>query len=535
MTRTTRAILALSTATITLAACGGGGGGSSTAAGGDDSLTPAQSDRCTEENVGGTITMGEYVMLPTFMPGQGQSGVRGGAESAAIYDRLMRWNPEAEEFEPKLAESLEPNEDNSVWTLVLPEGVNFSNGDPLTAEDVAFTVELHKDPATTSMAMTQAMQVERARVVDPHTVEFTLTQPWAGFPSVLAGTVGEVIPKAAFEASDAEEWARNPIGAGAFTLASYTPDQEVVLEPNPDYHGGVVCPSLRFIRIPGSQGTLDAFRTGEIQAGFLRGSKFISDAQDSGLQGFHTIISAGSVINMNSGAAGYDGILTDERARRAVAHALDRDLMDQRLRAGTGQPTSALLAESSRFYDGHDGPEYDNAAATALVEEIKADNPDWNGSLTLLISDGPENVEAGVVTKALLDAAGFDVSIENAPVSQVTARQFTGDYEIVIGGLDTSDADPASTFYSALTPGGATNLTGIDDPELVATVTELMAATDLQAQKEGFARLQEVHNRVMPFTVVGNAEEYVLISEEVRGVQPTISSTMLFDGAFIEE
>ncbi len=535
MSRTTAAIVALTTAALTLSACGSGSGGSSTAAGGNGDLTPSGSDRCTEEHVGGTITMGEYVMLPTFMPGQGQSGVRGGAESAAIYDRLMRWNPEEEEFEPKLAESLEPDADNTVWTLTLPEDVRFSNGDPLTADDVAFTIDLHKDPATTSMAMTQARMIEQSRVVDPHTVEFTLAQPWAGFPSVLAGTVGEVIPRDAFEATDPDEWARNPIGAGAFTLARYTPDQEVVLEPNPDYHGGVVCPSLRFIRIPGSQGTLDAFQTGEIQAGFLRGSQFITDAKDHGFQGFHTIISSGSIINMNSGAAGYDGILTDERARQAVGHALDRELIDQRLSGGTGQPTSALLAESSRFYDGQQGPAYDTSAATALVEELKAENPDWDGSLTLLITDGPENVEAGVVTKALLDAAGFDVTIENSPISQVTARQFTGDYEIVIGGLDTSEADPASTFYSAMIPGGATNLTGIDDPELVAAATEAMSATDPDAQKKAFTHLQEVHNRVLPFTVVGNSEEYVLISDEVKGVQPTITSTMLFDGAYVEE
>ncbi|MBR7513731.1 ABC transporter substrate-binding protein, partial [Mycobacterium tuberculosis] len=81
-----------------------------------------------------------------------------------VYDRLMRWNPEAAEFEPKLAESLEANDDNTVWTLTLRDGVTFSNGDPLTAEDVAFTIDLHKDPKTVSNAMTDAMQVEQARV-----------------------------------------------------------------------------------------------------------------------------------------------------------------------------------------------------------------------------------------------------------------------------------------------------------------------------------------------------------------------------------
>ena len=534
MKRTTGAFAVLAAATLTLTACGGGPDDSSSASGGGG-FTPTESGRCTEDQVGGTITMGEYVMLPTFMPGQGQYGIRGGAESAAIYDRLMIWNPEAEEFEPKLAESLESNDDNTVWTLKLREGVNFSNGDPVTAEDVAFTIGLHQDPATRSVVMTDAMQVEEAVAVDEQTVEFTLAEPWSGFPVLLSGAAGEVIPQAAFEASTPEEWARNPIGAGAFVMDSYTPDQNVVLQPNPDYYGGPVCPTLEFIRIPGSQGTIDAFQTGELQVGVLRGAKFVTEAQDSEFQGFEEIISSGSVINMNSGNAGYDGVLTDERARRAVGHAMDRDLWDQRLAGGTGQPTSALVAESSRLYDNQEGPKYDAEEAKRLVDEVKAENPDWDGSLELLISDGPENVEAGVVAKAMLDAAGFDVSIVNAPVSQVTARQFTGDYEIVIGGLAPSDADLASTFAAAMTPGGATNLTGIDDPELTAALTEFKAAADVDSQKEALNRVQEVYNRVQPFAVMANAEQYVIIDESVKGVVPTLSSVMLFDGAYVEE
>ena len=534
MKRTTGALAVLAAATLTLTACGGGTGDSTNASGGDEGLAPA-SGECTAENVGGTITMGEYVMLPTFMPGQGQYGIRGGSESAAIYDRLMIWNPEAEEFEPKLAESLESNDDNSVWTLTLREGVNFSNGDPVTAEDVAFTVGLHQDPATRSVAMTEALQVDEAAVIDEQTIEFTLAEPWAGFPVLLAGVVGEVIPQEAFLEAGPEEWARNPIGAGAFVMDSYTPDQEVVLQPNPEYYGGPVCPTLEFIRIPGSQGTMDAFQTGELQVGMLRGAKFVTDAKDSGTQGFEEIISAGSLINMNSGNAGYDGVLTDERARRAVTHALDRDLWNQRLYGGLGQPTSALVAESSRFYDGQEGPKFDADEAKRLVDEIKADHSDWDGSLELLISDGPENVEAGVVAKAMLDAAGFDVSIVNAPVSQVTARQFTGDYEIVIGGLAPSDADLASTLASAMSPGGATNLTGIDDPELTAALTEFKAAADIDSQKAALNRVQEIYNRVQPFAVMANAEQYVIVDESVKGVVPTLSSVVLFDNAYVEE
>ncbi|MCD2262270.1 ABC transporter substrate-binding protein [Dietzia aurantiaca] len=520
-----------SAATLVLTACGSGG---ETADHADStSLLPAMGEECTEDKVGGTITMGEYVMLPTFAPGQGEYGVRGGAQSAAVYDRLMRWDNQAEEFVPQLAESLESGENHTEWTLTLREGVNFSNGGPLTAQDVAYTVGIHQDPATRSVAMTDAAQIDDVTVVDPQIVRFTLTEPWAGFPALLAGVVGEVLPQEAYEASSPEQWAKAPVGAGAFVVEEVIPDQKVVLQPNPDYYGGPVCPTLEFIRIPGSQGTFEAFQNGELQAGFLRGPKFVTVAQDAGAKGFLEVVSSGAVVNMNTGTAGYDGVFTDARARKAVSHALDRELMDQRLNAGEGEPASSIISDSSRFYDGAEGPEYNSELAAELVAELKQETG-WDGKVNLLISDAPELVESGVVTKALLDAAGFDVTISNAPISQVAARQFTGDYELVLGGLAVSDADPASAFGSAMTPGGATNLTGIDDPALTAAITELKAADGVDAQKAALNKLQEVHNEVLPFTVFANGVEYVVVDESVHGVKSTMHSIILFDGTYVE-
>src|SRR5699024_1862759 len=216
----------------------------------------------------------------------------------------------------------ETNEDNTVWTLTLRDGVTFSNGDPLTADDVKFTMELHADPATASGAKTDVDEIESIRVVDPLTVEFQLGAPWAGCPVALTRSAGEVIPRDAYTEMGPEEWAANPIGAGAYVLAHNTPGQEVVLEPNPGYYGGPVCPTLRFISIPGSQATLEAFRNDEVQVGYLRGAQFINEAMEDDAPGFLSVISSGRAIVMNNGAAGYDGVFTDERARKAVAHGL---------------------------------------------------------------------------------------------------------------------------------------------------------------------------------------------------------------------
>ena len=524
------ALAVLAAATLTLAACGGGGNDAVSASGGDI-RTPDEASR--ENMAGGTITMGEYVMLPSFSPGQGHYGLRGGAQSAAIYDRLMRWNPETAEFEPKLAESLEPNEDNTVWTLKLRDGVTFSNGDPLTAGDVKFTVDLHKNPATGSTAKTDVDEIETVRVLDPLTVEFILGEPWAGFPFALTRSAGELIPEDAYTEVGPEEWAEDPIGAGAYVMSSNTPGQEVVLEPNPTYYGGPVCPTLRFISIPGSQATLESFQNGEIQVGYLRGAQFINDATQDDEQGFLSVISSGRAIVMNNGAKGYDGVFTDERARKAVAHALDRDLINDRLTGGLGQPTSALLAESSRFYDGQRGPDYDQELASELVEELKAEG-DWNGDVTLLTNTSPENIETGVIIKALLDAVGFNVTLENVPQSQQAARLFGHDYEMTIGGLNPSDADPSASFTAYVTPGGPTNNSGVDNAELTAAGRGLKTATGLDEQIAALNRFQEIHNQVMPFTIFANAEEYVAVDEKVKGVAPTSSGVMLFDGAYIE-
>lgn len=212
ITKTTTAAVA---AALLLAGCGSGGG-STSASGPERDATPVDNgERCTAERVGGTISMGEYFMLPTFAPGQGGFGTRGGAQSAAVFDRLMRWDPVTNDYTPKMAESMTADETNTVWTLTLRPNVRFSNGDPVTAEAVKFSVELHRDPALRSSALQDVSSITGIEVVDPTTVRFTLDGPWTTFPYVLAGPAGEVVNPAVYRSMPADQYALNPVGAGA--------------------------------------------------------------------------------------------------------------------------------------------------------------------------------------------------------------------------------------------------------------------------------------------------------------------------------
>ncbi|WP_256821252.1 hypothetical protein [Dietzia sp. Die43] len=121
------------------------------------------------------------------------------------------------------------------------------------------------------------------------------------------------------------------------------------------------------------------------------------------------------------------------------------------------------------------------------------------------------------------------------PASQQSAKLFSGDFEMIIGGMNPSDADASASFLANLVPGGSTNISGVDDPALAEAARALKAVETPEEQKAAFHRLQEEYNRVMPFAVFANAEEYVAIDESVKGVKPTVASTMLFDGAYLEK
>lgn len=66
-------------------------------------------------------------------------------------------------------------------------------------------------------------------------------------------------------------------------------------------------------------------------------------------------------------------------------------------------------------------------------------------------------------------------------------------------------------------------------------LADFKAAAGLDAQKKALTEVQEVYNKVMPFTVLANAEQYVVVDESVKGVVPTLASVMLFDGAYVQE
>ena len=119
---------------------------------------------------------------------------------AAVYDVLMQWDSSTGEFSPKLADSLEANENSTVWTLKLRDNVKFSDGTPLDAAAVVASINRYNAGRGNGAQLWVKSVQSTVASSDGKSVVFTLNAPWAQFPSMLALGHGSIVNMASIHA-----------------------------------------------------------------------------------------------------------------------------------------------------------------------------------------------------------------------------------------------------------------------------------------------------------------------------------------------
>lgn len=236
---------------------------------------------------------------------------------------------------PDLATEWTLSDDRLVWTLKLRADVLFSNGAPLTAEDVAFTfTEAAKAGGTVDITV-----MESATAVDATTVEIKLKQPWITFADTFY-TLG-IVPMAGY----GEGYSRAPIGSGPFKLVSWTEGEQLIVEANPNYYGGASPFTKITFLFTDEDTSLAAAQAGQVDmvsvppatadvipTGF---DKVVVDSVDN--RGITFPIPAAGSTNEEGDAIG-NAITSDVAIRRAINLGIDRDVLVEVALLGHGSP-----------------------------------------------------------------------------------------------------------------------------------------------------------------------------------------------------
>ena len=161
-------------------------------------------------------------------PEQGFDPISGwGRYGNPLFQSTLLKRNEKLDLEGDLATKWELSKDRKTWTITIRDDAKFADGQPLTAEDVAFTYETARGAAST----VDLTNLASAKATNTNTIEITLNQPQVTFTHILS-TLG-IVPKHAYK----EGYADTPIGSGPFKFVSWTKGQQMIVEPNPHYYG----------------------------------------------------------------------------------------------------------------------------------------------------------------------------------------------------------------------------------------------------------------------------------------------------------
>ncbi|MEO1987755.1 MAG: ABC transporter substrate-binding protein [Martelella sp.] len=270
-----------------------------------------------------------------------------GGEPDTGYDPLLGWGryghplfqstllkrDAALETVPDLASAWSLSDDRLVWTITLRPGVTFSDGTPLSAEDVAFTF----NEAAKAGGVLDLTVMDSAEAIDDLTVEIRLKRPWVTFSENFY-SLG-IVPSDGYGPG----YARNPVGSGPFKMVSWTEGEQLIVEANPDYYGQKPeFERLTFV-FSGEDTSLAAARTGQVDMVSVPALM-----ADDNIDGFRKV-TVPAVDNrglsfpmtapgqVNGETVGND-VTSDLAIRRAVNLGVDREQLVEVALNGYGRP-----------------------------------------------------------------------------------------------------------------------------------------------------------------------------------------------------
>jgi len=567
---------------LVLVASGCGDSGSDNSSGSTTSAAAGSATSTAKAAVsGGTLTFGEFSepvgLDPIVSTGQGTTGA---IEMAAIYDTILRYDPATGKYNNNFAESVTSNADFTEWTLKLKPGIKFSDGTAYDAAAVQFGMNRHRSgipgapPCTetiscprnsTSSSVYMAL-VKDIAVVDPLTVKFTLNEAWSAFPYALSAEASMIpsptaLKKCTDPAMTASKCDTNlkPIGAGPFTVDSFRPKDSINLVRNPTYFGGTVyLDGIKFVNLGDSGGTrtYEAFKTGTLQAAFLRDPKSVSTAHDDKVAGFSTLEMGGGILLMNTGVkvncvggkpeplcvGKPDGLTATTPAtaslkvRQAIASAINTDVINQRAYGGKGLTSSEFFQKGFRWYPNVPGVKYDLEAAKKAVTEAKAAG--WDGKVRLLFNSAPVETDKGLAIQAMLQAAGMDASLDATKdtTAQIQVVATAKDFDVATWGIATSPDDGAmAAIAQNFTSTSQSNRVGYVNMAMDQAVKDIRSAKDDAAKTAAYKKVAELLTQDLPIETFAAIEEYIVHAPKVHDLQPANRASVYFDKAWIEK
>ena len=423
---------------------------------------------------------------------------------------------------PDLAESFQQI-DPLTYEAVLRSGLQFHDGTPLTAEDVAATYDTLRDRRLHSPLASRYDELAAVTALDARRVRFTLKRPAAGFPVNL--TMG-IVPARGAAAIDRSEFSRRPVGAGPFRFLDWPDEEHLLLEANPTYYRGP--PAIRFLLVKTVRD--ENTRVLELMHGkadicFNAISPPLLDllARSANLE----------ILSIPGANAAYlmfqltDPKVRDVRVRQAIGEAIDRSAI-ARYKFGGHATVATTLLPPGNWARADDLPRlpYDPAAATALLDAAGL-RPDARGvrlALDYKTSTDRFRRSIGLVLVDQLAKVGIDVNLTSLEFGTFFSDIRKGNFELAtLKWVPIIDPDLYTlTFASASIPTPDNNFNGANrghyvNPEVDRLLDAARRADSEAERRASYFEVQDILARDLPYVVLWYEDSTAVMRKGLSG------------------
>lgn len=497
---------------------------------------------------GGTLVIGT-TQVPRHLNPAVQSGTATAVPGTQIFASPLRydenWNPQ-----PYLAESWEIADDGLSVTLTLVEGATFHDGEPITSEDVKFSIETVKANHPFQSMFAPVTSVDTP---DERTAVVNLEHPHPAILLAMSSALLPIIPEHIFnDGQDMKSHPMNntPVGSGPFKLVEHVPGEKIVLERYEDffiegrpYLDGII---VNIVRDPAA--LLISVERGEVDL-----YPFMANSRDI------RRLEAADGINITSDGYAAVGavnwlafntehpILGDARVRQAIAYAIDRDFIINALHGGTSKPAPGPIVPSSPFFnDSINSYDLDIEKANQLLDEAgyPVGDDGTRFSLTVDFIPGPGEQQQNVAEylKSQLPEVGINVEVRSAPdfptwAGRVSGHDFDMTMDVVFNWGDPVIGVHRTYLSSNIVEGVIWSNTQQYANERVDELLEQAGkATDEAERKAAYDEFQMIVSEDLPIYWLNTLPYHTASADRVKNVPVTIWGTMQsMDEVYIEE
>lgn len=470
--------------------------------------------------------------------------------AANLLEGLVRLNPEGTDIEPGIAQKWSVSENGLVWTFQLRENAKFHNGRAVTAEDFKYSFERVADPDTASPAAWMlnklsgfdafqagtADEITGIKVVDEHTLELTLAEPFAPFISILSSTSLAVVPREEVE-KWGEDFGQNVVAAGPFTLGEWNFNQDLTVNAFEDYWAGrPYLDGVKFRVINDENTRIVEFDAKTLDIAWITPAHYDRLTTDptyaDSIGKAYTLHTSFLVFNMEKEPFGNNKAL-----REAVLCAIDTQAVIDMLQNRASVSNTLLPDGMLGSYPQADKPPYDVEKAKALM--VEAGYPDGlEQTFEVITPPWNNNIKILEIYQQNLKEIGIKIEIKGIENSAYNEARNSGDFDIAWANIVAAYPDPDAMFYPLLYSaniGAAGNYARYNNPEVDALLEQARASTNDTERAELYQQADTLVLEDLPYAYLTHNIYVDICQPYVKDYCPSALDVSMYQRVWLDK